>query len=102
MAAATVAVVTSVAVVVGATPASAATTGAITGYGGKCVDVAAANSANRDRTLMTAAQNNTHRRAMSRIFVAATPFSLQWRTESVRHCSVFAGFGVRPRPGRTA
>jgi hypothetical protein len=46
MAAATVAVVTSVAVVVGATPASAATTGAITGYGGKCVDVAAANSAN--------------------------------------------------------
>ncbi len=32
--------------VLGATVASAATVGAITGYGGKCVDVSAANSAN--------------------------------------------------------
>ncbi|MEK8105017.1 ricin-type beta-trefoil lectin domain protein [Micromonospora sp. M12] len=32
--------------VVGASPATAAATGAITGYGGKCVDVAAASTAN--------------------------------------------------------
>src|SRR2546421_1359553 len=35
--------------VLGATVASAATVGAITGYGGKCVDVSAANSANGTR-----------------------------------------------------
>ena len=32
--------------IIGITNAQAATTGAITGYGGKCVDVAAASSAN--------------------------------------------------------